>query len=188
MKIRAFITSLLIAGVASGCATAQTTTPAPTPPAANATTQTPPPPCQAAIYRAFDFWLGEWSVTAGGQFAGDNKISTQENGCLLLEEWTSASGTTGQSYNFYDPASSKWRQLWISGGAVIDYSGGLDDDGAMALEGTIAYRNGLTAPFKGTWTLLDDGTVRQHFQQYDGEQEVWNDWFIGIYTKKDAAP
>ena len=149
--------------------------------------QTPPPPCQEDVYRDFDFWLGTWDVTTpNGTPAGTNTISEQENGCLLLEEWTSVSGSTGQSYNFYDPGLEKWRQIWVSGGATIDYAGGLDENGAMALEGEISNRGGSTAPFRGTWTLQEDGSVKQHFQQYNPETEKWADWFIGIYRKKDS--
>ena len=105
-------------------------------------------------------------TTPDGKAAGTNVISQQEKGCLLLEEWTSVSGNTGQSYNFYDPGLEKWRQVWVSGSAVIDYAGGLNDDGEMVLEGDIHYRNGTKFPFRGAWTLQDDETVKQHFQQY----------------------
>ena len=150
------------------------------------TQQPPPPPCQEDIYRAFDFWLGTWDVTTpDGQPAGTNVISEQEGGCLLLEEWTSVGGGTGQSYNFYDPGLEKWRQLWVSGAGTIDYAGGLNDDGAMVLEGDIHYRNGTKFPFRGTWTLQDDATVKQHFQQFNPETEEWADWFVGIYTKRE---
>ena len=145
------------------------------------------PPCSSERFRAFDFWVGEWDVfTPDGQKAGENVITIEENGCLLLERWTSAQGGTGQSYNYVDLATGKWRQVWVSAGAVIDYEGGLDEDGAMALEGEIAYPNGTTAPFTGVWTLQDDGSVRQHFRQYNAETDEWADWFIGIYRKKAA--
>jgi hypothetical protein len=155
--------------------------------AQNQTAQTPPPPpCQEDVYRAFDFWLGTWDVTTpDGQTAGVNVISKQENGCLLLEEWASAGGSTGQSYNFYDPGLKKWRQVWVSGGATIDYAGGLNDDDAMVLEGDIHYRNGTKFPFRGTWTPNDDGSVTQYFQQYNPETEEWADWFTGIYKKRE---
>ena len=147
----------------------------------------PPPPCQEDVYRAFDFWLGEWDVaTPDGQFAGVNVISEWEGGCLILEEWTGATGGTGQSYNFYDPGMEKWRQVWVSGFGTIDYSGGLNDDGEMVLEGEIAYRNGVTAPFRGVWTPNDDGTVTQSFQQYDADAEQWDDWFTGVYTRRTS--
>lgn len=155
-----------------------------------AASQTPPqtlPPCSADIFRQFDFWVGEWEVfTPDEQKAGENVITVEENGCLLVERWTSAQGGTGQSYNYVDLATNKWRQIWVSAGGTIDYSGGLNKAGAMALKGEIAYPGGTTAPFKGVWTLQDDGTVRQHFLQYNAETEEWDDWFIGIYKRKSG--
>lgn len=155
---------------------------------AGTATQAPPPPCQEEAYRAFDFWLGDWEVfTPDGKKAGENLITSHERGCLLLEEWTSAGGGTGQSYNYYNPAMREWRQVWVSGGAVIDYVGGLTDAGVMALEGTIASRAGDEFPFRGTWTPNEDGSVTQHFQQYDPETEEWKDWFTGLYRRKENA-
>jgi len=169
------------AALAASCATAK-----------DATTQqaqtTPPPPCQSEIYHAIDFWLGEWEVFGPKDAkAGDNSITRQEYGCLLLEKWVNTGGQTGQSYNFYDLTTDKWRQIWVSAGAVIDYSGGLNENGAMVLEGTIGYPNGLKAPFKGTWTLNEDGTVTQYFQQYNAKTEEWDDWFTGTYKKKEET-
>ncbi|GJL94719.1 MAG: hypothetical protein DHS20C05_11240 [Hyphococcus sp.] len=144
----------------------------------------PPPPCADELFRQFDFWVGEWDVfSTDGSVAGKNIISIEENGCLLVERWTGVQGSTGQSYNFVDLGSKKWRQVWVSPGATIDYEGGLNNNGAMELKGKIAYSNGNTARFKGTWTLQDDGSVRQHFQQYNKDQKKWADWFIGIYKK-----
>ena len=145
------------------------------------------PPCAAEIFRQFDFWAGAWQVfTPDGQKAGENVITIEENGCLLVERWTSASGATGQSYNYVDLAANQWRQIWVSAGATIDYAGGLNEDGAMVLKGEIAYPNGASAPFTGVWSLEEDGAVRQHFQQYNAETEEWADWFIGIYRKREA--
>ena len=150
-------------------------------------TQSPPPPCSDEVFHQFDFWIGHWEVFAqNGQKAGENIITAEEYGCLLVERWTNVQGTTGQSYNFVDLATNKWRQVWVSAGATIDYTGGLNEDGAMALKGEIAYSNGTTAPFTGVWTPNEDGTVTQHFQQYNAETEEWADWFIGAYKKKSA--
>jgi len=155
---------------------------------APASPQAPPPPCASAAYHQFDFWLGEWRVTApNGQFAGHNSITREEAGCLLLETWTSANGTTGQSYNYYNPETGKWRQVWVSAGALIDYAGGLTETGSMKLVGTITYHAGAqTAPFTGEWTPNADGTVTQHFEQYNAETDDWATWFTGIYTPISA--
>ena len=156
----------------------------------NAQTQappTPPPPCATEEYKQFDFWLGTWEVHGPqGQYAGRNVIEKMEGGGLIRENWTNASGTTGQSYNFYNPVTDEWRQLWVSAGSIIDYTGGLTETGSMKLEGTIVYTGAdASFPFTGEWTLNEDGTVTQHFEQYDPEAETWNVWFTGIYTKAD---
>ena len=153
-----------------------------------ATAQTvsePPPPCSDEVYHQFDFWLGDWEVIdSNGQVAGVDRITSEEDGCLVLERWSGASGSTGQSYNYYNPATQKWRQVWVSAGAMIDYEGGLTETGSMKLEGTITYpASAQSAPFTGEWTLNEDGTVLQHFEQYDPEKDEWVVWFSGTYTR-----
>lgn len=147
-----------------------------------------PPPCTGGAFDDFDFWVGEWEVMGPkGKIAGTNSIRKEENGCLLVERWTSASGITGQSYNFVDLATGKWRQVWVSAGATIDYSGGLDGKGRMVLEGVIGYPPGATpasAKFRGTWTPNRDGSVKQHFEQFDAVKDQWSDWFVGTYRRK----
>lgn len=156
--------------------------------AAPAAAQSADSSCAEEVYRAFDFWLGEWEVfDKAGEKAGDNSIIAEESGCLLVERWTGAQGGTGQSYNYYDPAREKWRQVWISAGFVIDYEGGPGEKGEMILEGTIAYRDGRTAPFRGTWTALANGDVRQFFEQYDAEAGAWREWFTGVYRLKQTS-
>ena len=72
---------------------------------ADARAQGTPQPCSAEEYGQFDFWLGEWEVkTQDGQFAGTNTISKIHGGCVLREEWVSASGGSGESFNMYDRA------------------------------------------------------------------------------------
>ena len=33
-------------------------------------------PCSSAKHRPVDFWLGQWTVTTGGQPAGENRIES----------------------------------------------------------------------------------------------------------------
>lgn len=137
----------------------------------------------------FDFWLGDWDVhTAEGQYAGHNSIERAERGCLLTEHWVGAAGGTGMSVNYVDLATNEWVQVWnAAGGSQIHIRGGLSADG-MALEGTIHYvATGTTAPFRGLWTLLDDGRVRQYFEQSNDEGKSWTPWFEGFYTKRVDA-
>ena len=156
--------------------------------------QGPPPGCDdVAGAHDFDFWLGDWNVYAqNGQLGGTNHIEKRSNGCLILEEWVNTGGGDGSSINYLDPTSGQWRQIWMGSNTYIDYSGGLNDDGAMVLVGEITnFGPGSvtrTAPFRGTWTPNADGSVTQHFQQYDPENDVWNDWFIGRYVRQEDDP
>ncbi len=147
----------------------------------------PPATCKSDSYRHFDFWLGQWQVhTAEGQLAGTNRISAQEGGCLLLEQWQNAGGGTGQSYNYYNPGDDQWHQLWVSRGAIIDYAGGLTPYGSMRLEGEITYQaDGRKARFSGEWTPTADGSVLQGFKEWDEQSQQWQDWFTGHYTRHD---
>jgi hypothetical protein len=143
------------------------------------------PGCVAPEHRGFDFWLGQWEVLlADGTVAGHNEIVAEQGGCVLIERWTGAQGGTGVSQNFYDVGSGQWRQLWISPGTQIDIRGAAGP-GEMVLEGTISYvQPGKTFPFRGRWTLLEDGRVRQFFEEAR-EPGVWKEWFEGFYVPQD---
>ena len=139
-------------------------------------------------FSQFDFWLGYWRVTdPSGNHVGDNRVEKVEGDCLIKEHWTNVQGQTGFSMNYFNPVSGVWRQVWVSApGVEIDYEGGLNAEGAMVLEGTIDYFSaGNSAPFRGTWSLNEDGTVRQLFEQYDSSSEQWTIWFDGLYTRKE---
>ena len=148
-----------------------------------------PNPCQDdARFAEFDFWVGEWDVhTAAGVFAGSNVIESAHQGCVLIENWTSTTGGTGMSINYLDHATEEWVQVWNDGsGSQINIRGKLTPEG-MLLVGSIHYvANDTTVPFRGLWTLMPDGKVRQFFEQYDEEGEAWATWFEGFYTRKTA--
>ena len=156
------------------------------PPAAWAQTRLAGCPGDEPGFSDFDFWVGEWDVYAGanGALAGVNTIEKIEAGCLLLERWQGLRGSTGLSMNHFDPNAGHWRQVWVSSGAyAIDIVGGLRDD-SMVLEGTISYfGRRVTLPFRGTWTPLPDGAVRQFFEQQNASGE-WQPWFDGRYVRR----
>jgi hypothetical protein len=148
--------------------------------------QAPPNPCEDdARYHQFDFWIGEWEVfSQDGKKQGENSIQPAEGECLLIENWTSATGGTGQSYNYFDVHTGRWNQMWVSQSSLIDISGGLEGE-AMVLTGDIVYNaTGKHAAFRGSWTPKEDGSVDQFFEQYDPEKKSWNPWFLGNYRKK----
>ena len=152
------------------------------------TTAAATPLCAAGPFREFDFWVGEWDVRdAAGKTAGVNRIASEENGCVLVERWNSAAGGHGQSYNYYDPAAGKWKQLWVGLGILLHMEGGLVD-GSMRLEGPLQYlKEGRKTTLRGTWSKLPDGRVRQHFEESDDGGKSWSTWFDGYYTRRPAS-
>lgn len=143
-----------------------------------------PTTCTAAVHRAFDFWLGTWTVrTPDGKIAGHNTITSIHGGCALHEDWHSARGSTGSSLNFVDPATGEWVQQWVdSDGDDIRLRGGLVD-GAMVLDGTLVSGEGKASRLRGTWTPLPDGTVRQLFEESTDDGGSWSTWFDGSYQR-----
>jgi hypothetical protein len=143
------------------------------------------PPCDDATHRQFDFWAGEWAVSdASGKSAGVNSIAKEENGCVLVERWRSAAGGHGQSYNYYDPAAKKWKQVWVGLGLLLHMEGEYRD-GSMRLEGPLQYlTQGRTTILRGTWTLLPDGRVRQLFEESEDDGKSWATWFDGYYVRR----
>ena len=147
-------------------------------------------PCQVdPIFRQFDFWVGDWEVKGGdGTVFGRNIISSEEQGCVLVEHWTGAGGNTGQSINYYDAMAGEWVQIWNGLGIQIQMRGGLSD-GSMILVGEILYlASGDRRGFRGTWTPLDGGVVRQFFEESTDGGATWSPWFEGFYHPARPAP
>lgn len=153
-----------------------------------ASAQSPPPPaCTAAEHRQFDFWLGEWDVTArNGNAAGTNRITSINSGCALREEWTGARGFTGTSLNAYDSSSGRWHQTWIgSDGVLLLLDGGLRD-GTMELAGVTVGRDGAKTHHRIRWTPLDGSPskVRQLWESSTDGGKTWSVAFDGTYQKR----
>ena len=144
-----------------------------------------PPSCEELdVHRQWDFWVGEWDVVVNDSTrtpAGTNTITSMHAGCMLHESWRSAGVRTGSSTNFYDGARGVWRQVWVAPAYVIEIEGGLDDEGAMVLEGELrTFVSGSVSPFRGIWTELEDGVVNQRFELQNTETGDRTVWFEGL--------
>jgi hypothetical protein len=144
----------------------------------------PPPTCDAAEFRQFDFWIGTWTVTEGGQPAGHNTIEADLKRCALFESWTSSDGNHGRSINFYDRNKHHWHQTWIDDrGGALELDGGLVA-GSMVLSGVRpSPKMGGTVHDRITWTPQPDGSVRQHWEVRNPGKSAWETVFDGIYKR-----
>jgi hypothetical protein len=150
--------------------------------AAAAQSQTPPA-CGSSEHAQFDFWIGEWEVhTADGKLAGHNRIEKLHGGCVLREHYSTPGGYSGESLNLYDARRGRWHQSWAdSSGLLLLLDGGLVE-GSMQLQGEVPGREGAAVQHRITWTPLEDGRVRQHWQSRSGEGE-WSTAFDGVYSR-----
>jgi hypothetical protein len=147
------------------------------------------PLCPGPEYRQFDFWIGDWDVTADGKPAGRNRVERILDGCAIQESWVGVEGMRGTSLNQYFERDHQWHQTWIdTNGMRLDLAGGLRD-GMMVLEGRSPGREpGVTVRHRISWKLRPDGTVRQHWQASRDDGKTWKDIFDGIYRRRAAAP
>jgi hypothetical protein len=150
-----------------------------------------PPPCTLAEHRQFDFWLGAWDVAdPAGKRAGSSRIESILGGCVLLENWTGASGFAGKSFNLYNADTGHWEQFWVDQtGSRLHLVGGLVD-GAMVLRGVQDKPNSKTRLKQHeriTWTPNADGSVRQLWETSNDDGATWVVSFDGLYRHTGAA-
>jgi hypothetical protein len=146
-------------------------------------------PCEHdARYRALDFWVGSWDVFMGDQQVGHNQITKKQSGCLIHESWTSASGSTGESINFFDPKTGSWTQHWVDeNGGVVWYTGGPEDEGLHMVGENIDSKGKIKAA-RVTLSPMKDGTVHHLIEHSDDKGKTWSIWFDATYKpSKDST-
>jgi tetratricopeptide (TPR) repeat protein len=133
----------------------------------------------------FDFWVGSWTVYAGGGKAGDSEITKAKGGCAVHESYTTAREYSGQSINFLNPQDNLWKQYWVgSRGDVYNYS---EIDAAEGMLQFLAEfdNNGTKTLSRLTFTYNEkDDTVTQLFENSTDDGESWQAVFNGLYVRK----
>lgn len=143
--------------------------------------------CCTEKHSEFDFWIGTWTVTKpDGSLAGTNIIDKIQDNCILRENWTGAKGSfTGTSTNFYNYAKKQWEQIWVDNHGGSLHLKGHRLNNKMILKTDIE-KNKEGKPYyhKVTWTLNEDGTVRQYWETIINDEEV-TVVFDGLYKKTE---
>ena len=158
-----------------------------------------PEPCSGPMYRAFDFWLGDWNVqrepsttqsSAAKLPDASSEISSIVQGCAVQEHYHTDSGYSGDSLNWYDPGLAQWRQTWVdNSGMVLQLAGGLNSQGQMVLSGDQRQDElGQAIQDRISWTPQRDGSVIQLWQSSADAGKTWEEVFRGRYVRKPAAP
>jgi len=144
-------------------------------------------PCrQRPRNRELDFWIGDWDVYQNGQKVGFNSIQLILGECVLIENWTSALGSGGKSFNWVDRSSGPetWRQLWVSDiGGTLDYYRGELRDRTMVFEGHTLGQQGDTIFQQLSFVHVDDHTVEQIFAT-SPDRSTWTPNWRGLYIRR----
>ncbi len=152
----------------------------------------PPPnstPCKSKPeYRQFDFWVGEWDVkNPQGKLAGTNSVQLILSDCVLFENWTSARGGNGKSFNVYNAAKGKWQQTWVdNSGGVLELTGEFKDN-EMRFTGETPAPGGKKTLERLTFTKINSDRVRQLWEQSNDGGKTWIVTFDGTYIRKKAS-
>lgn len=144
-------------------------------------------PCLSSEdYRHFDFWIGEWDVYARGGKVGENSITRAVGGCAIHENYITQGNYAGQSINFFDPIDKKWHQHWVgSSGDTYNYIETKRAEGMLQFESPFMGSTGAISTSRLTFTLNEDGTVRQLFESSTDDGKTWSPAFDGLYKKKN---
>lgn len=149
---------------------------------------TPRPRCaDQPVYQQFDFWVGEWNVFApNGKQAGTSKVERLLDSCVLLENWYSAGGSSGKSFNAYNAAKARWQQYWVdNSGGVTEYLNGRFENGSMIMETEkMPLANQTFRIMRMTFTPISKDKVRQHGQSSTDGGQTWKTDFDLEYRRK----
>jgi hypothetical protein len=177
IPLRAAVVLLQTAAATALSAQDSTTAPAPVAQARN---------CEAPEHRQFDFWVGVWEVINQGKKAGVNRITKEEQGCLIREQWTGLR-STGQSMNFYDRLTGQWHQVWIdNSGDVLTFRGKYADR-RLNYTGESRGEGGKRVIHELTFFNNADGTVRQFWRASEDNGRTWETLFDGHYRRKAGS-
>jgi tetratricopeptide (TPR) repeat protein len=139
-------------------------------------------------HNAFDFWIGEWTVSMNGQFAGTSSVKPILGHCTIFEQWESAAGTFGKSFNYYDPGHDHWRQIWIGdNGSFIEFTGEARDGGIFYTAETIDPADGSVTHHKFEFTVIGENGVRQYWETSTDDGETWQSIWDGRYEPRAEA-
>ena len=143
--------------------------------------------CCTEKHTEFDFWIGLWNVTdSNGTKVGTNTIEKIQDNCTLRENWTSAKGNfTGTSYNFYNKDTNQWEQIWVDNqGGNLHLKGNRTGNQMILRSDELTNKEGQPFFHRITWTMNDDGSVRQLWETITNEKDV-TIAFDGLYKKAE---
>jgi hypothetical protein len=145
-------------------------------------------PCASPQHAAFDFWVGDWDVTApDGTPAGSSHVERILDGCVVMENWTNAKGGyAGKSFNTLDPGSGQWTQHYVDNGGLSAILTGAFADGNLVYHRQFRRKDGTEMRTRMTFFNVSPGKVRQLVEQSKDGGKSWNVAYDLRYSRRSA--
>jgi hypothetical protein len=136
-------------------------------------------------FRQLDFWIGEWDVlNPKGEHVGESSIQLILGECVVFENYSSARGYAGKSFNIYNRTQQRWQQFWVDNqGGVLEFSGQYIN-GQLLYTGESMNREGAKVTHRMSFTNTPNTTVRQLWEQSTDDGSTWTVAFDGTYVRK----
>ncbi|MGN6519854.1 MAG: hypothetical protein ACTHK2_10570 [Dokdonella sp.] len=147
----------------------------------------PPFACTDAVYKQFDFWIGEWDVfdtdVPNGPAQARATVRPIAGGCAIHELYEQTDGLVGDSILSYDAARKHWQQTWVTNRGSLMAIAGTAKDGELVLEGEVHLANGSTVLQRITWKT--QGTeVRESAVVSKDRGATWTPAFDMLFRKR----
>jgi ketosteroid isomerase-like protein len=138
--------------------------------------------CEAASYRQFDFWAGDWDVFDVGSpiKVAHARVDRILEGCVLREDYQGSDGHKGQSFTIYDAARNVWHQNWVTNRGELLVIEGKIENGEMVLSGEDHAAGALV---RGVWKRVN-GDVRETAATSTDGGRTWKPWFDLVFRRK----
>ena len=147
-------------------------------------------PCAHPMFRALDFWVGDWMVyhRESGELAGFDRVGRILKGCAIQQSWVSLDDhfsspmvpfrMNGKSLTAFN--GQEWTQFWVDNqaGSQIITGGMVDNIFILKSEKPV-----MGQIYKLSWQLHKDGTVQHLARRRKVEEESWTILFDFIYRR-----
>jgi len=135
-------------------------------------------------YAELSFLIGEWDVTMHGKTIATSQVRSEQDGCLLVEDYAQPDGSTARTFLYYDAPSSKWRRANVSNTAAVTEGSGTRTGDSMRFEGEWRTRHAGVTKFRETLTPIDADHVRQLFETTSDGGATWSVTYDLVYARR----
>jgi hypothetical protein len=136
--------------------------------------------------RQFDYFVGDWSVSAPGSSGkATSKVSLSLDKCLVIESWDGGRGHTGQNTFAYSPEDKSWYGMFADNqGRVHVFAGGKVSDGTAEFQGSSRGSDGGTALNRVRVIRVSANKVEEIWEKSTDNGANWKAVFRGEYVRE----